>query len=132
MKGQFPQPINQQEQNNSSVKNTRNIQQNSSNSDIKLPIPTPQSQLKNNDEVKPIPEKQKQIPQTSNVTQEGGKQNSKDDVGILYGVITNSLEISKTVDKTPLGISDNPSIQVGFPEKVEGGFFSKSSYNLSK
>ena len=126
LQGQFPQPINQQEQNNSSVKNTSNIQQNSTNSDIKQPIPTPQSQLKNNDAVKPIPEKQKQIPQTPNVTQEGGKQNSKDDVGILYGVITNSLEISKTVDKTPLGISDNPSIQVGFPEKVEGGFFSKS------
>ena len=47
-------------------------------------------------------------------------------MGIAYGIITNQTEETKFVDKTPLTTEENPLIQVGFPEKVEGGFFSKS------
>ena len=124
IQGQFPQSINnnQQQQNNSSVQNHKNIQQ---NSETKPANPSPQSNSNKNEAVKIIPE-QNQIYQPPKVTQEGGKSNVKEDIGTLYGIITSSTEESKTVDKTPLGISDNPSIQVGFPEKVEGGFFSKS------
>ena len=47
-------------------------------------------------------------------------------MGIAYGIITNQTEETKFVDKTPLTTEENLLIQVGFPEKVEGGFFSKS------
>lgn len=55
-----------------------------------------------------------------------GVQDSNIDISLAYGIITNPIEDTKFVDKTPLTIEDNPLIQVGFPEKVEGGFFSKS------
>ena len=55
-----------------------------------------------------------------------GVQDQNIDISLAYGIITNPIEDTKFVDKTPLTIEDNPLIQVGFPEKVEGGFFSKS------
>ena len=55
-----------------------------------------------------------------------GVQDPNIDISLAYGIITNPIENTKFVDKTPLTIEDNPLIQVGFPEKVEGGFFSKS------
>ena len=55
-----------------------------------------------------------------------GVQDPNIDISLTYGIITNPIEDTKFVDKTPLTIADNPLIQVGFPEKVEGGFFSKS------
>ena len=55
-----------------------------------------------------------------------GVQDPNIDISLAYGMITNPIEDTKFVDKTPLTIEDNPLIQVGFPEKVEGGFFSKS------
>ena len=55
-----------------------------------------------------------------------GVQDPNIDISLAYGIITNPIEDTKFVDKTPLTIEDNPLIQVGFPEKVEGGFFSKS------
>ena len=48
------------------------------------------------------------------------------DISLAYGIVTNPIADTKFVDKTPLTIEDSPIIQVGFPEKVEGGFFSKS------
>ena len=55
------------------------------------------------------------------------KEEEKDiDTSIAYGIITNVLEDTKLVDQTPLTMEPNPIIQVGFPEKVEGGFFTKS------
>ena len=98
--------------------NLQNNEQNV-NPEIKPPIPPVQNQPEKNNSQPPLPE---QI----NKNQPSEKANSKSDIGILYGIITLPTEESKFFDKTPLGISDNPSIQVGFPEKVEGGFFSKS------
>ena len=106
--GQFPQLItpNQEQQ--------KNLQNNSQNSQQTIkPVSTDK-----NSTAPPVQESQ-----NKNTID---KNDSKIDVGILYGIITLPTEESKVFDKTPLGISDNPSIQVGFPEKVEGGFFSKS------
>ena len=61
----------------------------------------------------------------NNFNKEGNDEKDTD-MGISYGIITNQTEETKFVDKTPLTTEENPLIQVGFPEKVEGGFFSKS------
>ena len=139
IQGQFPQfgIPNQPQQNNNiqnNMTNTQNInntQQNQQNinQDIKSLIPQaqtqPQIQAQKNEVIKPSPEAQNKAPSPQkNNPQEGSKPNT--DIGILYGIITEPTDESRVVDKTPLGIADNPSIQVGFPEKVEGGFFSKS------
>ena len=141
MQGQFPQLLIQNQQNNiqnnipnmqnnipnmQNIKNIQNINNNQQNQqiinqEIKSSIPQPQK----NDQMNKNPDNQKtQIP--PKIPTDSSKQNSKDDIGILYGVISDPTDESRVFDKTPLGIADNPNIQVGFPEKVEGGFFSKS------
>ena len=135
-------------QNIQNIQNINNIQQNQKinqdiktqfpqslpkpvNQDIKTqfpqPLPKPLNQPQKNEVIKPIPEAQNKVPPPQrNSPQESSIPSTKDDIGILYGVVTNPTDESRFVDKTPLGSADNPSIQVGFPEKVEGGFFSKS------
>ena len=112
--GQFHQLIiPNQEQQKTLQNNTQNSQQ-TINPEIKNQQISPEK----NSVTPPLPDSQnKNSPEKSDL---------KIDVGILYGIITLPTEESKVFDKTPLGISDNPSIQVGFPEKIEGGFFSKS------
>ena len=146
MQGQFPQLIvnNQSQQNNNiqniqndaskkpNIQNINNIQQNQTiNQDLKTQIPStqpkPQIQPQKNEVIKPIPQAQNKAPPSQkNIPQEASIPTTKEDIGILYGVVTNPTDESRFVDKTPLGNSDNPSIQISSPEKVEGGFFSKS------
>ena len=49
-----------------------------------------------------------------------------EDIGKLYGIITNSTEEIKAIDKTDLGVAESPKITVNSPEKVDPGFFYKS------
>ena len=127
--GQFSQYINQsQNQQQNNIQNIQNIQNNTQKTpqnikqETKTQIPKPpnlpQKTEKNNESEK--------IPPPPKIHAGAGSVNSKDDIGILYGIISLPTEDCKYVEKTPLGTSINPNIQVGFPEKVEGGFFSKS------
>ena len=127
--GQFPQFINQnQNQQQNNIQNVQNIQNPSQNSpqnekpEIKAQIQKPPSLPQKTEKIN---ETEKNPPPPKNQVGTGSV-NSKDDIGILYGIITLPTEDCKLVEKTPLGTSVNPNIQVGFPEKVEGGFFSKS------
>ena len=51
---------------------------------------------------------------------------SKEDIGISYGIITDSFIETKSEEKSELGLSENPKITVTSPMKVDPGFFSKS------
>ena len=105
----------------------------------KSPEPNPQSQIppkiqvnkpeEKKEQPNPVPPQEKQ--QSPPVQPEGEQNQKKDenediDLSLNYGIITNPIEDTKLVDKTPLTSEENPTIQVGFPEKVEGGFFSKA------
>lgn len=75
------------------------------------PLPKPINQSQKNEVIKPIPEAQNKVPAPQkNIPQESSILSTKDDIGILYGVVTNPTDESRFVDKTPLGSADNPSI----------------------
>ena len=57
---------------------------------------------------------------------ESEKVNEKNDISTKYGIIIPFMEDSKSIDNTKLSSVQNPTIQIGYPEKVEGGIFSKS------
>ena len=68
---------------------------------------------------------------TSNENQQSDSNNTNDskdslEQSVKYGIVTNPYEDTKSLDITPLGAEENPIIQVTNPEKIEGGFFSKS------
>ena len=67
----------------------------------------------------------------SNENQQSDSNNTndaKDDVeqSAKYGIITEPYEDTRKLDSTLLGAEENAIIQVTSPEKIEGGFFSKS------
>jgi sorting nexin-7/30/sorting nexin-8 len=134
MQGQFPQLIipNQQQNivqnpiNNATQKNTQEVKPQIP----QQPQPPKNEPIKQNQEAEnknqPSSQNQNKNPLPIKPQPEPPKSDGKDDMGIAYGIIYSPTEECKFVDKTPLGISDSPYMQVGFPEKVEGGFFSKS------
>ena len=68
---------------------------------------------------------------TSNENQQSDSNNASDskdslEQSVKYGIVTNHYEDTKPLDNTPLGAEENAIIQVTNPEKIEGGFFSKS------
>ena len=134
MQGQFPQLIipNQQQNivpnpiNNATQKNTQEVKPQIP----QQPQPPKNEPIKQNQEAEnknqPSSQNQNKNPIPNKPQPEPPKSDGKDDMGIAYGIIYSPTEECKFIDKTPLGISDSPYMQVGFPEKVEGGFFSKS------
>ena len=134
MQGQFPQLIipNQQKNivpnpiNNVTQKNTQEVKPQIP----QQPQPPKNEPIKQNQEAEnknqPSSQNQNKNPLPNKPQPEPPKSDGKDDMGIAYGIIYSPTEECKFIDKTPLGISDSPYMQVGFPEKVEGGFFSKS------
>ena len=54
---------------------------------------------------------------------------NNEDIGILYGIITDSTEKINTLDKTQLGLCESPKITVTSPQRVDPGFFYKSYIN---
>ena len=134
-------PINQQNNNIQNIQKPINPPQNQKINNISTPKPsTPINTNNNNISVQPekkeiskekVEEKEneKEKEKEKIITkEEGEKQGEKEDfdTSISYGVITNQLEMTKLIELTPLAKEENPIIQVGFPEKVDGGFFSKS------
>ena len=130
--------------------NINNINNTKTNNPLNNPIqkinnissePNPQSQTPPKTQVnKPeetkeqpnpvLPQEKQQSPpvQPEEEQNQNQKKDENEDIdsSLVYGIITNPIEDTKLVDKTPLTSEENPMIQVGFPEKVEGGFFSKA------
>ena len=48
---------------------------------------------------------------------------NNEDIGMLYGIITDSTEKINTIDKTQLGLCESPKITVTSPEKVDPRIF---------
>ena len=130
--------------------NINNINNTKTNNPLNNPIqkinnissePNPQSQTppktqvnkpeETKEQPNPVPPQEKQQSPPVQPEEEQNQNQKKDenediDSSLVYGIITNPIEDTKLVDKTPLTSEENPMIQVGFPEKVEGGFFSKA------
>ena len=99
---------------------------------IQQQIPVQQSQI--SVQTSQVPIQTQQVPvQTPDNQKKEQSQNQKQattDDNILkiakYGIISPPTAENKPLDSTPLTKEQTPIITVGFPEKVEGGFFSKS------
>ena len=96
------------------------------NSNLQANIINPQHQ--NNQSSTTPTEKEED---TSNENQQSDSNNANDskdslEQSVKYGIVTNPYEDTKPLDNTPLGAEENAIIQVTNPEKIEGGFFSKS------
>ena len=141
---------NQQQITQMNIPQNNNIQnlQNNNIKNLQKPINPPQNQDINNYSA-PAPSipinqnNNSNLPQEEEINKEKNNEKEKEkitikgeeekheenldiDISIAYGVVTNPYEITKIIELTPLAKEENPIIQVGFPEKVDGGFFSKS------
>ena len=122
---QLQQAMNLQK--NTTVNNVNNItfpNFNQINPNLQANIINPQHQ--NNQSTTPTEKEE----DTSNENQQSDSNanDSKDSLeqSVKYGIVTNNYEDTKSLDNTPLGAEENAIIQVTSPEKIEGGFFSKS------
>jgi hypothetical protein len=126
---QLQQAMNLQK--NTTVNNVNNVNNitfpnfNQINPNLQANIINPQHQ--NNQSTTPT-EKEGD---TSNENQQSDSNNANDskdslEQSVKYGIVTNTYEDTKSLDNTPLGAEENAIIQVTSPEKIEGGFFSKS------
>ena len=125
---QLQQAMNLQK--NTTVNNVNNVNNitfpnfNQINPNLQANIINPQHQ--NNQSTTPTEKEE----DTSNENQQSDSNanDSKDSLeqSVKYGIVTNTYEETKSLDNTPLGAEENAIIQVTSPEKIEGGFFSKS------
>ena len=125
---QLQQAMNLQK--NTTVNNVNNVNNitfpnfNQINPNLQANIINPQHQ--NNQSTTPTEKEE----DTSNENQQSDSNanDSKDSLeqSVKYGIVTNNYEETKSLDNTPLGAEENAIIQVTSPEKIEGGFFSKS------
>ena len=125
---QLQQAMNLQK--NTTVNNVNNVNNitfpnfNQINPNLQANIINPQHQ--NNQSTTPTEKEE----DTSNENQQSDSNanDSKDSLeqSVKYGIVTNTYEDTKSLDNTPLGAEENAIIQVTSPEKIEGGFFSKS------
>ena len=125
---QLQQAMNLQK--NTTVNNVNNVNNitfpnfNQINPNLQANIINPQHQ--NNQSTTPTEKEE----DTSNENQQSDSNanDSKDSLeqSVKYGIVTNAYEDTKSLDNTPLGAEENAIIQVTSPEKIEGGFFSKS------
>ena len=125
---QLQQAMNLQK--NTTVNNVNNVNNitfpnfNQINPNLQANIINPQHQ--NNQSTTPTEKEE----DTSNENQQSDSNanDSKDSLeqSVKYGIVTNNYEDTKPLDNTPLGAEENAIIQVTSPEKIEGGFFSKS------
>ena len=125
---QLQQAMNLQK--NTTVNNVNNVNNitfpnfNQINPNLQANIINPQHQ--NNQSTTPTEKEE----DTTNENQQSDSNanDSKDSLeqSVKYGIVTNTYEDTKSLDNTPLGAEENAIIQVTSPEKIEGGFFSKS------
>lgn len=125
---QLQQAMNLQK--NTTVNNVNNVNNitfpnfNQINPNLQANIINPQHQ--NNQSTTPTEKEE----DTTNENQQSDSNanDSKDSLeqSVKYGIVTNNYEDTKSLDNTPLGAEENAIIQVTSPEKIEGGFFSKS------